>query len=653
MENQTEVIPFNEGKLKLKNIYNKVFNNTTDKSNDINRLIFNAKNIQLDIPSFKTITNTQSQTPGNLNNRKILIPHIINNKKNDTINTDILHLNSTLNQNYTFNINQMNNNSNIKSIETSLNNEKAAKDKENILTTEKKENSKKNRLIYNKKNNNNTIKNNNGKKEVLLQKKNNDNGQNFELMIKHFKIHIKNSGHIDKSLKNYNELKKNYIEHVKNQKILKKLDKKNLDKNRFINSNYRKFIFGRRTINGVPYIYDISSTYMNKYQNKSEHNRHEILIEEISKLRAYLLKFKTENYTDIVKDFLIKHNMPNINNYTNYQLMQFAHFVCQEDIYKVNSLLKPYMHIKDMIHDILENSENLNNKFTTFKFNSSIKNLLNNIKTSKSQPVLFSSQKIHSNRNIKRKNIKFYISELDYPVNKNEPKDKTKNISNASKDDGGTDQKSIKDSEEKNLEEEKKVLENNNKDFNSYTKKRKEILRNIGISSKYVFKNIEKRDTYFSPLFNTKTFQHNYDKNTKKIKLPKISNDINTFYKPNKHLLSPDKDYSLNFDLLFKDVTNELNHFQSNYERKFDVDVPRESIQNNLFHSKSSENLNQQKILRNKKLLENNRLFFGKKNIKADFEEIQRKHKLTEYIALIKAKNHIKDKIFNENVINY
>ena len=70
--------------------------------------------------------------------------------------------------------------------------------------------------------------------------------------------------------------------------------------------------------------------------------------------------------------------MPNMNKYTNYQLIQFGRFICQEDIYKINSLLKPYMHIKDMINDILENSENLIEKFNTFKFNSSIKNLLAN-----------------------------------------------------------------------------------------------------------------------------------------------------------------------------------------------------------------------------------------------------------------------------------
>ena len=69
--------------------------------------------------------------------------------------------------------------------------------------------------------------------------------------------------------------------------------------------------------------------------------------------------------------------------------------------------------------------------------------------------------------------------------------------------------------------------------------------------------------------------------------------------------------------------------------------------------SKSCENILRDDNLIKKKLEENNRLFFGKKNIKANLEEIQRKHKLTEYIALINAKNHIKNEIINEDVIKF
>ena len=176
------------------------------------------------------------------------------------------------------------------------------------------------------------------------------------------------------------------------------------------------------------------------------------------------------------------------------------------------------------------------------------------------------------------------------------------------------------------------------------------ILKNVGIKKKYSFINNDYKESYFSPLFNRKSIQANYFNNIKKFKLPKISNNVSsigTFYKPNKFILSPDKDYSLNFSLLYKDISNELNNFQSDYEHKFDSDTQRKtkSCEKDYSNNKSS--------LKKKKLKDNIRLFFGKKDIKVDFQEIQKKHKLTEYIALLNAKKHIKDDIINDNIINY
>ena len=199
--------------------------------------------------------------------------------------------------------------------------------------------------------------------------------------------------------------------------------------------------------------------------------------------------------------------------------------------------------------------------------------------------------------------------------------------------------------------EDKKIIENNKKDFKEYSHKRKEILKNIGLKKKYKIQsnNIENKESYFSPLFNRQTLELSYYNHLKKFKLPKISNSlfsIGTFYKPNKALLSPDKNYSYNFALLCKDVSNELSNFQNEYEHKFQDDVQRDS-------KCSEENMNKNNFLIKQKLKDNMRLFFGKKNIKVDLEEIQRKHKLTEYFALLKAKKHIKDNIINDNVINY
>ena len=462
------------------------------------------------------------------------------------------------------------------------------------------------------------------------------------------------SDNTDKSYKNWDELKKNYIGEIKDKIKLKKPEPKNLIKLKFHKNNYYKFSFCRKKIQGLPIFYDTISTHMNRYYNKSEHNRHEILISELCKLRAYLLKYKIENSADVIKDFLIKHNIPNIKKYTTYQLMQFGQFVCQEDVYKINSLLKPYMNIKDMINDILENSEKFNQKFPSFKFNSSIKHLLNNIKTNSGNSFSLNNSNISSPKTVKsQKNKKFYISELDGPINQKENISNIKNEIKPQKENEINQNKTTNENSTNNnlnIIEDKKSNENEQKDFNDFNQKRKEILKNVGIKKKYSFINNDYKESYFSPLFNRKSIQANYFNNIKKFKLPKISNNVSsigTFYKPNKFILSPDKDYSLNFSLLYKDISNELNNFQSDYEHKFDSDTQRKtkSCEKDYSNNKSS--------LKKKKLKDNIRLFFGKKDIKVDFQEIQKKHKLTEYIALLNAKKHIKDDIINDNIINY
>ena len=486
--------------------------------------------------------------------------------------------------------------------------------------------------------------------------------------IKKSDIEFNQSDYQDKSCKNWNEITSNIIEHVKNEQILNE----NINKNYF--NNHRKFYFGRHKIDNLPYVYDISSTYMNNYYNKSEHKRHEILIDELCKLRAYLIKYPNANNIDIIKDFLIKYNIQNLEKYSNYQLLQLGKFVCQDDIYKINSLLKPYLHVKDMIYDILENSINLNNKFSGFKFNSSIDKLLTKISTEKANKKNKILDKINKNRNkvkssttifnnkLKNKNNKkkFYISELDYINNSND--------NNASY---------INNHIIENKEDEEKcdeVKNKNHKEFMIYSQKRKELLDSIGIFINKRSNQNDSKDSYSSPLlkknnpnkkiiYDNKRFKIN---NVKLLQLPKINNKIVSYYKPNKLLLAPDKNYSSNFNLLLKDISNELKGFENSYHQKLELIAKRNMSQNNsidlqnknnninnrnLIHSQSCKLFNSNDIDRMKKIEAANRLYYGKKTIKIDLGDIQKKHKLTEYIALANAKIHVKNDIINENVL--
>lgn len=496
---------------------------------------------------------------------------------------------------------------------------------------------------------NKSEKNNN---EIILNKivTKNKSQNNIYLCpnIKKSDLEFNKSNYIDKSVKNWGEVKNKYFDHIKNQETIKKLEKDNLNK-RKIDNKYRKFYFGRQRIYGMPYFYDISSTYMNDYYNKSEHKRHEILIDELSKLRAYLQKYPNKNNVDIIKDFLNKHNIQNIDKLTNYQLIQLGKFVCQEDIYKINSLLKPYMNVKDMIYDILQNSLTLNNKFGEYKFKDSIEKLLKkfNISDINLNNNLNNYQKrINSSLDINPKNNKkFYISELDYNDNTESLLNNINNMINE-------DEKIVENNKEEKSEETKEI---ENDDFIAYSKKRKEILDSIGIvvnkkSNREIFKN-----QYKSPLIKSNKNNIKKDseiffnepkiniKKVKEIKLPKIKNKVLSYYKPNKLLLAPDKDYSSNFSSLLKDISGELKNFENLYKQQFDMATKRNlSVNNNLKPLKISQSL--KKLDNNnikKKIEDMNKLYYGKSNIKLELNDIQKKNKLTEYIALANAKKHI------------
>lgn len=529
------------------------------------------------------------------------------------------------------------------------------------------------------------------KNELILNKiQNNPIKQNRfpSSEIKKSDLEFNKSEYRDKSCQNWEEVRNNVLQHIENEKFFKKLEKINMNK-KFFNDK-RKYFFGRHKIDNLPYIYDISSTYMNNYYNKSEHKRHEIIIDELCKLRSYLIKYPNNNNLEIIKDFLFKHNIQNLGKYSNFQLLQLGKFVCQDDIYKINSLLKPYLHVKDMIYDILNNSIDLNNKFSGYKFNSSIDKLLKKIREKnkenyKNDKNSFFNNKIldkineNKNRNQNFRNLKnnsesfdkklkkiynkkFYISELDYSINSNS-NDHSKTIEKNDK----------RNNENKDEEKNGKIRDNNHKEFLLYSKKRKEILNSIGITVKKKLQTNDMIDTYSSPLFKKnlkKADIYNikrYRMKNKNAQFPKIKNEkIEPYYKPNKLLLAQDKNYSSNFNILCKDITKELKDFEKLYQQKFDIILKRNLSQNNyinldsqiknnratnrpLIHSQSC-NLFDSKDLE-KKMEDASRLYYGKKTLKVELNDIQKKHKLTEYIALANAKTHVKNDIINDNVL--
>ena len=187
----------------------------------------------------------------------------------------------------------------------------------------------------------------------------------------------KNKKHLAKTSKYYNIYKK-YKEFIDNSdENLDNSKKNNKISSRNINIGY----YGRKPLDGFD-LYDITFTYRNRYSNKSEKNRHELMLAELNKLKGYINKNKNEKYL-IIKDFLNKYNI----NYKNQkQLTSFENFINNFNKSRMNNVLKPYLGIKEMILDILKEGEKINinndckdyNSNSSSSYNSPYSNIVNN-----------------------------------------------------------------------------------------------------------------------------------------------------------------------------------------------------------------------------------------------------------------------------------
>ena len=479
---------------------------------------------------------------------------------------------------------------------------------------------------------------NSSKENLQIPEKNNSNIfslQAFNNSIKKSDFNFNNvPEYKDKSVSNW--------ENVTN--ICMKYCNKSPEKKNIFNN--RKFFYGKKNVSGLPYFHDISCTFMNEYENKSEHNRHEYLVDEINKLRGYLEK-SPENKILILKDFLIKHNIKDVENLTNYKLMSLIKFFEQEDIYKVSSLLKPYLNSKDMINDILQNSQNLNHNFNNFRFDPSIKKFISNVninnieddkKTNISKLEKMMEQEKIKDFNQLSKNIKFYISELMAPSIQRE--DYLENVD--------TDEIKIA----------------NKKDFILYKKKRKKILESMGIFSQMNDKTVNIiKEKYISPLLQKSQYlrETKYLSKRKKSSLPniKVNNSMKKSLQGIK--IVPEKNYSSNLNLLVKDMTNELKHFENKqqYELNNRNEIPK--INKKIRSSKSDLCLLKpiSKKSSNNNLsqcLSSNEIDFisvipSRNTKRVDYEDIKKSQKITEYAALVRAKKKLKSLIVKNDKI--
>ena len=174
---------------------------------------------------------------------------------------------------------------------------------------------------------------------------------------KQVNVNVNNSNIMNKSNK------KEYIDLINKINVYNNNEKKKRIKiKKYYENNVREGYFGKKDTFGIPYFYDTSTIFNNEYANKSEKNRHEILLNELNKLKTYLNRHPDKRLF-IIKDFLNKFHMDKIENYSSNQLLYLSNFILNANNSEFAKYLKPYLNIKNMLYDILNNSLELNNLY--------------------------------------------------------------------------------------------------------------------------------------------------------------------------------------------------------------------------------------------------------------------------------------------------
>ena len=222
--------------------------------------------------------------------------------------------------------------------------------------------------------------------------------------VKGLLIFLKNNKkYLAKTSKYYNIYKK--YKHFINDNPDNSIMSKNKDNKKYNDKNINIGYYGRKPLDGIKY-YETTSTYKNQYSNKSEKNRHEIILDELNKLKGYIDKNKKEKDL-FIKDFLNRHY---IDCNDQAQLNAFENFINNLNKNQIYNLLKPYLGIKEMLLDILKEGEKINSNTNTNTKSEEINKKNNNC---------LSNDKIQQNNNILINQIESNIYKSPYIIKQN------------------------------------------------------------------------------------------------------------------------------------------------------------------------------------------------------------------------------------------
>jgi hypothetical protein len=436
-----------------------------------------------------------------------------------------------------------------------------------------------------------------------------------------------------KTSKYYNIYKK--YKHFINDNPDNSILNNNKDNKKYNDKNINIGYYGRKPLDGIE-IYETTSTYKNQYSNKSEKNRHEIILDELNKLKGYIDKNQKEKDL-FIKDFLNRHY---IDCDDQAQLNAFENFINNFNKNQIYNLLKPYLGIKEMLLDILKEGEkihlNINentkneeinkNGLSNDKIQQNNNSLINQIESNiYKSPNIIKQNYLYSGKNNNRK--KTLLKILNY---NSEKINRIKTLKIGNKNNIKSFDLLSTNSYLKKIEKQKRLYYPN-KDYSSNYNL---IVDDIGEELKELNNNIKEEKK-----FKISEYLMKKNKNRK--------NDKNIILNLNFSNQTPNKSIENVFITSNKTfITNNKIINENNYDDK---------IKRNLYKIKKKKRNNKMNFScdRNKYKRSNKRkitdIIINKLNLKPEkieIDEIRKKLKLTEYIVF----NHAKKKLAFDNL---
>ena len=269
----------------------------------------------------------------------------------------------------------------------------------NLITTKRMQDKRKIKIkikdINGNYNNHNKIKKENTSPELVKFKKPKSMNYNLRFKVRQCRNNNKKSQSEKNNIFNYktylnnepkydpNKISNNYLNLFKEnegsklsptpkkEKLKLKIvnNKKNRKNQKDINKyEVREGYFGRKEKMGIPYLFDTSIIFNNKYYNKSEKKRHENILNELYKLKGFLVG-ESSLQISTFKDFLNKYNIKNYELFSDEKIISICNTLKNKDKNFLISFLKPYLCNKDMIIDFFNTISTINDTNNMDKYN--------------------------------------------------------------------------------------------------------------------------------------------------------------------------------------------------------------------------------------------------------------------------------------------